>query len=92
MLAGIAAALFGLLRRTAVPFGRTALGVCVFNTFAGPLLELNQWLLDVSPYPSPRSPQGSSRRNRSADCSVLMAALTYTGVIGFRRRDIVSSA
>ena len=58
MLAGIAAALFGLLRRTAVPFGRTALGVCVFITFAGPLLELNAVAARCLAVPIPKIPAG----------------------------------
>jgi ABC-2 type transport system permease protein len=93
VLAGIAAVLFGLLPRLAVPLAWTALGICIFVTFLGPLLELNQGLLDISPFTHiPKLPGGEFVAAPIGWLLVLVVGLTVAGVAGFRRRDVVSGA
>ena len=93
VLAGIAATLFGLLPRLAVPLAWTALGICIFVTFLGQLLELSQGLLDISPFTHiPKIPGGEFVAAPIGWLLILVVALTVAGVVGFRRRDVVSGA
>lgn len=93
VLAGTAATLFGLLPRLAAPLAWTALGICIFVSFVGPLLELNQGLLDISPFTHiPKIPGGEFVAAPIGWLMVLVVVLTIAGVSGFRRRDIVSGA
>ena len=92
VMAGVAAVAFGLLPRAAVPIAWTALGVCIFITFLGPLLELSQRVLDISPFSHiPKLPGGDFV---AVPLVWLLAVAVVLGAIaatGFRRRDILSS-
>jgi polyether ionophore transport system permease protein len=88
VLAAVAVALAGLLPRLA-PAAWGALAVCLLLGLVGAALQLDQWLLDLSPFTHiPRIPGGEPS---AAPLGVLVAvavALTAAGLVGMRRRDI----
>jgi len=91
VLSGVAAALFGLLPRLAAA---SWAALAVFGSLAmlGPLLQLNQGLVDVSPFSHiPRLPGGAVSATPLAWLLGLAAVLAVAGLGGFRRRDLVSA-
>ncbi len=59
VVAGVAAALFGLAPRASVAGSWTALGVAVLMLFLGATLQLSHWILDISPFTHlPKLPGG----------------------------------
>jgi ABC-2 type transport system permease protein len=88
VIAGLAVALFGLLPKlTALSWGALA-GVVLLGQL-GPLLRLDQWAMDVSPFTHlPRLPGGDLVFTPLALLVVVATAFTTVGVIGFRRRDV----
>jgi len=91
VLSGVAAALFGLLPRLAAA---SWAALAVFGSLAllGPLLQLNQGLVDVSPFSHiPRLPGGAVSAAPLAWLLGLAAVLAVAGLGGFRRRDLVSA-
>ncbi|MDT5026788.1 MAG: polyether ionophore transport system permease protein [Micromonosporaceae bacterium] len=88
VVAGLAVALFGLLPRlTALAWG--ALAAMVLLGQLGPLLRLDQWVMDVSPFTHlPRLPGGDLAFTPLVWLVVVATAFTTVGVIGFRRRDV----
>ena len=88
VLAAIAAALFGLLPRL------TSLSWAVMGTFVvlrlfGELLQLDQWVLDISPFTHiPDLPGGEVSAKPLIWLVGVAAVLTLAGMVGFRRRDI----
>ncbi|PWU59918.1 ABC transporter permease [Micromonospora globispora] len=88
VLAGLAVLLYGLLPRLA-GVAWAVLAVCVLLGQLGAVLELNQWLLDLSPFT--HTPQ-VLREHWSATPLWALAALALlmalTGLTAFRHRDV----
>jgi ABC-2 type transport system permease protein len=89
VLAGIAAALFGLAPKASVAGGWTALGAVFLMLFLGAALQLPGWVLDISPFTHvPKLPGGAVSAAPLAWMSVIAVALAIAGLAGLRRRDI----
>jgi ABC-2 type transport system permease protein len=88
VLAGIAVALFGWLPRlVTVTWG--ALVVFLLLGQLGPVLQLDQWALNLSPFT--HAPQVPADELTAAPIVALLAvggALVLAGFVGFRRRDV----
>ncbi|WIV53927.1 ABC transporter permease [Amycolatopsis nalaikhensis] len=88
VLAGLAAALFGLLAR-AVAFAWVALTTFLLLGEFGTLLKLDQWVLDLSPFThSPKLPGPAVQAAPLFWLTALGAVLVAAGVARFRQRDI----
>lgn len=88
VLAGIAAALFGLLPRL-TSLAWAALVVFLLLGQLGSLFQLSQWALDISPFTHlPKLPGGEFTVLPLIWLLVVTAALTVAGLAGFRRRDV----
>ena len=88
VLAGIAVALFGLLPRL-TSLSWAALGAFVLLGLFGELLQLDQWLLDISPFTHiPKLPGGEVSAEPLIWLLGVAAVLTIAGMVGFRRRDV----
>ncbi|GLZ75489.1 exporter of polyketide antibiotics [Actinorhabdospora filicis] len=91
VLTGLAVALFGLAPRLAA-LAWAALVVFVLLGQLGPILQLDQWAMDLSPFTHVPAPSAST-----FDAAPLLwllalaAALTTAGLTGLRRRDIASA-
>jgi ABC-2 type transport system permease protein len=82
ILAAVAIALFGLLpRASAGAWG--ALALCVLILLVGQTLELNQWLLDISPFTHVRE-----AATPLITLTVTAAVIAAVGLVALRRRDI----
>jgi polyether ionophore transport system permease protein len=93
VVAGIGAALFGLLPRLVVGATWAILGVVLSITTFGELLRLDQWALDLSPFTHlPRLPAAEFTAIPLAWLLATAALLAAAGLAGFRRRDLVSTA
>jgi ABC-2 type transport system permease protein len=91
VLSGIAMALFGLLPRL-TPVSWAALGLSAFVVLLGPLLRLDQWLLDLAPFSHiPKVPGAEVAAAPLAWLPAVTAVLVAAGLAGFRRRDLVSA-
>lgn len=89
VLSGIAAALFGLLPRLAAA-SWAALAVFALLVLLGPLMELRQWMLDLSPFThTPKLPGGEVAATPLVWLLGVAAVLAAAGLAGFRRRDLV---
>jgi ABC-2 type transport system permease protein len=78
-----------LIPRLASVIGWTALSICVLLGQVGAALQLNQFLLDASPFTHiPHVPGGSVAATPLLTLTVLAAILIIIGLLGFRRRDI----
>ena len=87
VLAGLALALFGLLPRATV-VAWAALALCLALAELGPVLELSQSIIDLSPFAhSPQLPGGDAS-GAPLWLAALAAALGAAGLAGLRRRDI----
>ena len=88
VLAGIAAALFGLLPRL-TSLSWAALGAFVLLGLFGELLQLDQWMVDLSPFTHiPKLPGGEVSAEPLVWLVSVAAVLTMAGLVGFRRRDL----
>jgi ABC-2 type transport system permease protein len=88
VLVGIGTAAFGLLPR-AVAIGWAALVAFLLLGELGPLFELPQWVMNLSPYAHvPRLPGGEFSAVPVVSLTLLGAALLVVGLVGFRRRDV----
>jgi ABC-2 type transport system permease protein len=88
VLAGIAAAAFGLAPRAAVAGWAALVAFLLLGEF-GPLFELPQSVMNISPYAHvPRLPGGDFTAVPLVWLVLLAAALTAAGLVGFRRRDV----
>lgn len=85
---GIAVALFGLLpRRTAASWAAVVLFLLIGQF--GPLLQLGDWAMDLSPFTHvPKLPGGDLTAAPMVALSAVAAALAGAGLAGFRRRDV----
>jgi ABC-2 type transport system permease protein len=89
VIAGAAAAAFGLAARASVAAGWTALGLAVALSLFGTVLQLSHWILDVSPFAHvPHLPGGPVSATPLAVMSGIGLALIAAGLAGLRRRDI----
>jgi ABC-2 type transport system permease protein len=89
VLAGVAAALFGLAPRACVAGGWIALGIAVLLLFLGALLRLSHWVQDISPFTHvPKLPGGAVQAGPLAWLTLIALALAAAGLAGLRRRDI----
>ena len=91
VLSGVAMALFGLRPRlTSVSWA--ALAASAFVVLLGPLLRLDQWLLDLAPFSHiPKVPGADVSAAPLAWLLAVTAVLVAAGLAGFRRRDLVSA-
>lgn len=88
VLAALAVALFGLAPQRVVA-AWAALLVCVLVAQLGPVLELDQWMMDLSPFSHVPAALGATWSAVSALALVgVAAALTIGGLLGFRQRDV----
>lgn len=89
-MAGLAAALFGLVPRITAAASWGVLGVAVLLVFFGDSLQWPQWVLDLSPFThAPRLPGGVVSAAPLTWLCALALALGAAGLIGLRRRDIL---
>ena len=85
---GIVMAAFGLVPRLTV-LGWVALAGFVLLGELGPLFELSQVVMDVSPFAHlPRMPGGAFALAPLLWLTALAAGLIVIGLAGFRRRDV----
>ncbi|MFC9974369.1 ABC transporter permease [Spirillospora sp. NPDC127200] len=90
VLTGLTAALFGLLPRY-TPAAWGALGVFVVLGLLGPALDLDQAVMDLSPFSHvPKLPSADLAATPLVVLGLVVAALTAAGLAGFRRRDITA--
>jgi len=88
VLAGLAMLLIGVLPRLA-SLAWAAIAGCLALMMAGPLLELDQWVLDVSPFAHvPRLPAVAFTGVPLLVLTVIAAVLGGAGLIALRRRDV----
>jgi ABC-2 type transport system permease protein len=87
VLAGLTLALFGALPRGATA-AWAALAIALALVELGPVAELPQALIDVSPFAhSPRLPGGTLDAAPVA-LTALAAAFAAAGLVALRRRDV----
>ncbi|GAA3560891.1 exporter of polyketide antibiotics [Nonomuraea rosea] len=88
VLIGITVAAFGLLPRL-IAAGWVALTGFFLIGELGPLFQLKEWVIDLSPFAHvPRLPGGAFEPMPLALLAGLAALLAIAGLAGFRRRDI----
>ncbi|WNM41648.1 ABC transporter permease [Micromonospora halotolerans] len=88
VLAGLAVLLYGLLPRLA-PTAWAVLAVCVLLGQLGAVLELDQWLLDLSPFThTPQVLRDTWSATPLWTLAAVALALTAAGLTAFRRRDV----
>jgi len=89
VIAGIAAALFGLAPGASVAVSWTALGSAVALMLIGSTVQLSHWIMDVSPYTHlPKLPGGTVHAVPLVLLCVIAAVLAGVGLVGLRRRDV----
>lgn len=87
VLTGIVLAAFGLAPRLA-GLGWVALVAFVLLGEVGPLLKLNQRVMDISPFThAPRLPGGTVHATPIVVLAAVAVLLVAVGLAGFRRRD-----
>jgi len=87
VVAGIAVALFGMLPRQVVACWGFLVGFLLLGQL-GPVLQLSQWVMDLSPFTHvPRVPGGAFTMTPLIGLAAAAAMLTAAGFAGFRRRD-----
>lgn len=88
VLAALTVALFGLVPRWTV-LGWAALVVCLLVGLVGPAVELNHWVLDVSPFVHlPKLPGGQVAVTPLMWLLAVILVLGAVGLVGLRRRDM----
>ncbi|HEX5542546.1 MAG TPA: ABC transporter permease [Micromonospora sp.] len=91
LTAGLAVAVFGLLPR-AIGLAWALLIWAVLMIYFGGLLDLPQWMLNLSPYMHiPRMPAEDFTAIPLAILMLLAAVLVAAGLAGFRRRDLTAT-
>ena len=90
VLAGVATAIFGVLPRFAAPVGWGALAACVLLEELGRLLQLNERVLDLSPFTHlPKLPGGEVSAAPLVWLTLAAVTLAAVGILGLRRRDVL---
>jgi ABC-2 type transport system permease protein len=88
VLTGLTILVYGLYPRAAVASWASLVGFMLIGQF-GPLLGLDQWVMDLSPYGQlPRLPGADWHPLALACLTATAVLLAAVGAIGFRRRDI----
>jgi ABC-2 type transport system permease protein len=88
VLVGIVVLAIGVVPRAAT-LGWAALVAFLLLGELGPLLKLDQWLLDVSPYTHvPKLPGGTVTAMPLIGLTAVAVALIAAGLTAFRRRDL----
>ncbi len=88
VLAGVVVALFGLAPRF-VSLGWMALAAFVLVGELGPLLGLDRWVMDLSPFAHvPRLPGSPFSAAPLFALTAVALTLAVAGLIGLRRRDV----
>jgi ABC-2 type transport system permease protein len=88
VVTGIAVAAFGVAPRLALAGWAALVAFLLLGEF-GPLFELNQAVMNVSPYAHvPRLPGGDLSTTPLIWLAAVAALLIAAGLIGFRRRDV----
>ena len=88
VLAAVAVVLVGLAPRLATA-SWGALVICLLLGLIGAALQLNHWLLDISPFTHiPRLPGGPINATELIALTAIAALLAVAGLAGLRRRDI----
>jgi ABC-2 type transport system permease protein len=88
VLAAVSVALVGLLPRLA-PAAWGALAVCLLLGLLGAALQLDQWLLDLSPFTHVPKIPGAAVSTAPLIVLVTVAVLlAAAGLVGLRRRDV----
>lgn len=88
VLAAVAVLLFGLLPRWS-PAAWAAPAICLLILLVGETMQLNQRLLDVSPFTHlPRLPGGDFSLTPVLSLIVVALALAAAGITGLRRRNL----
>ncbi|TCO64437.1 ABC transporter permease [Actinocrispum wychmicini] len=87
VVAGIAMALFGLAPKYVIG-GWAALTLFVLLGQLGPILQLPQWAMDVSPFTHVPKLTSAVTATPLVWLSVVAVVLGVAGLVGFRRRDV----
>ncbi|WP_067495372.1 ABC transporter permease [Actinoplanes sp. TFC3] len=88
VLATLAVLLFGVLPRQA-PAAWGALAVCFFLLIGGAILQLNHWIMDLSPFTHiPHLPGAAATPLPFVVLTALAVVLAAAGLTAFRRRDV----
>jgi len=88
LVVGLALAAFGLAPRLG-GFGWAVLVGFLLLGELGPVLRLDQWVMDLSPYAhSPRLPGAHAELTALPVLGALALVLLVAGLVGFRRRDV----
>lgn len=90
VVAGVALVLFGLFPQlTQASWG--VLSACLLLTLLGPTLQLDQWIINVAPYPHvPRLPGAQWSAEPLLWLTGAAVVLLALGFAGFRRRDLTT--
>lgn len=89
VVAGLAVALFGLAPRMAF-LAWAALGGVFFLGILGSLLQLPDWVMDISPFTHiPRVPSEDLTTAPLLWLTAVAVALVGAGLVAFRRRDLI---
>ena len=89
VVAAVAAAFVGLLPKWSDAAGWIAVGFCAFIVLFGPVLNLSQVVLDISPFTHvPKLPGGEISVAPLVWLAVIAVVLAIAGLVGLRRRDI----
>jgi ABC-2 type transport system permease protein len=88
VLAGLAMLLIGLVPRAAAA-AWAGIAVVLLLMLVGPLLELDQWVLDLSPFTHvPHLPAASLTAVPLMSLTLIAAVLGGAGLLALRRRDV----
>ncbi len=91
ILIGFAIVLFGLLPRYFTPLVWTTLGACLLIYQLGTILNLPEWIVNVSPFShTPFVPSDSLDATPLWIMSTVAAGLIALGLALYRRRDLVT--
>jgi ABC-2 type transport system permease protein len=88
VLAGVAVVLFGFAPRLSAA-SWAALAACLLLGQLGPVLHLDRWIMDLSPFTHvPKLPGDDAAAGPLLSLAAVAAAFTAAGLAGFRRRDV----
>lgn len=91
VVVGVSLVIFGLLPRRFTALSWLFLTACLVIYQLGPLLELPQWLMNLSPFShTPAAPAADIVVKPLIILSALALGLCVSGIILFRRRDVIT--